>query len=269
MTHTMSWADWRYLNSADLTKFAMPDGFKSKAYMSSIASAFLPSERLDFEDAIRMMFVVVVHQNERLVKYELGYCTTSLNELAYGMQTKRFDLSPVPASALQLLFGDDLHSLMSCIGMAAWQSPWDTSDESQTPRMQIEIKDNRTFFVCDRRQAKLNFGGLGADYIGKTPAFSALWAAGAGEMSVAILHPDKIHSLAEAQGIYGAICSLRTSLWDADSKWYDKEIALEISNLNEARAKLSKVESDVQKTCEDAADSMNVLADRFGIEIAV
>ena len=54
-----------------------------------------------------------------------------------------------------------------------------------------------------------------------------------------------------------------------DSKWYDNEIQNEIQELNKNRVRLSEVESDIQKVCEDAADSLNVLSEKYGIELAV
>ena len=266
---TLKWNKWNYIGSADLSRFALP-GFRTKAYLSSYAIAFVPDIGVrKYSDTRRIMLVAIVHSNANKVKYELGMFKTSVERINGDFSGRDMNIDLIPASAYKVLYGDDLSTLINCPQMVDWSKPWSSSTDGK-PKMEIEVQNDRLFFVCDKRKAMLHIGGIGADHMHMSPV-QDIFDSGIsiGEMGVVMCHPDKVHSLSDASDIYNAICRLRTTSWDVDSKWYDDEIQSEIQELNKNRVRLSEVESDIQKVCEDAADSLNVLSEKYGIEIAV
>ena len=264
---TLKWNSWNYIGSADLSRFALP-GFKTKAYLRSYAIAFAPDIGVrKYSDTRRIMLVAIVHSNANKVKYELGMFKTSVERINGNFSGSDMNIDLIPASAYKVLYGDDLSTLLNC--MPHWSKPWSSSTDGK-PKMEIEVQNDRVFFVCDKRKAMLHIGGIGASHMHMSPV-QDIFDSGIsiGEMGVVMCHPDKVHSLSDASDIYTAICSLRTTSLDVDSKWYDNEIQSEIQELNKNRVKLSEVESDIQKVCEDAADSLNTLSEKYGIELAL
>lgn len=266
---TLNWNNWNYIGAADLSRFALP-GFKSKAYLKSYAIAFAPDIGVQkYSDTRRMMLAAIVHSNADQVKYELGIFMTSVESINGNFSGKDMNIDPIPAIAYKVLYGDDLSTLLNCPQMADWSKPWSSSRDGK-PRMEIEVQNNRLFFVCDKRKAMLHIGGIGASHMRMSPVDDIFRSSIViGELAVVMCHPDKVHSLSDASDIYNAICSLRTASWDVDNKWYNNEIQSEIQELNENRVNLSEVESDIQKVCEDAADSLNTLSEKYGIELAI
>lgn len=266
---TLKWNKWNYIGAADLSRFALP-GFKSKVYLRSYAIAFAPDIGVQkYLDTRRMMLAAIVHSNSDKVKYELGMFKTSVEKINGNFSGRDMDIDPIPASAYRVLYGDDLSTLLNCPQMVDWSKPWSSAEKGK-PKMEIEVQNDRLFFVCNKRKAMLHIGGIGASHMHMSPV-EDIFNSGMsiGELAVVMSHPDKVHSLSDASDIYSAICSLRTTSWDVDNKWYDDEIQSEIRELNKSRVNLSEVESDIQKVCEDAADSLNVLSEKYGIDLAV
>jgi len=89
------------------------------------------------------------------------------------------------------------------------------------------------------------------------------------QLGTTILFPDKITDYADAENIFNALYNLHSTNWDIEHDWYGDRIRENLNELKKCQNKLIEIEDKIQKVCEDAADSMNILSERYGIEVNV
>jgi len=82
-----------------------------------------------------------------------------------------------------------------------------------------------------------------------------------------VLFPDKLTAFEDAQEVDYALFSIREALSDISSGYHDGEIKKLLAEQAELREEALQAARDNNEVCERAADALNELAERYGIEL--
>lgn len=263
-----SWEQWQLNhNWADVNRFQLP-GFRMKSYINTCKGYVAVARTDDLDEYERVNFVILLHQKGDEVRFELVYGIGDNSKWAF----QEFVWKPIPIKVWDVLFkgrngGYENTILGKDIMGGSWYGFWG-NDPSNGKKVSIVREGDRVFFVSSRKMLQYYAGGIGMEYMDSMPVAHFLRVTLA-QLGTTILFPDKIANYADAEDIYNALYNLHSTNWDIEHDWYGDRIRENLNELKKCQDKLIEIEGKIQKVCEDAADSMNTLSERYGIEVNV
>ena len=264
-----SWEHW-YINHdwADVRRFQLP-GFRMKSYINTYKGYVSIAQTHNPDEYDRVNFIILLHQKGDEVRFELVYGIGNNSKWSFP----EFVWKPIPIEVWDVLFKDNKDGgyesriLSKDIIGDDWYGNW-CGDPNKGKKLSIVREGDRVFFVSSKRMLQTYMGGIGMEFMDDMPVADFLRVTLA-QLGTAILFPGKVTDYADAENIYNSLYNLHTTHWDIEHNWYGDRIKENLKELKECQDKLIEIEDKIQKVCEEAADSMNILSDRYGIEVKV
>ena len=129
----------------------------------------------------------------------------------------------------------------------------------------IEEVNGRMIFSCDTRKLRNKLGGLNIDVIKYTLPCRLGFRHGE-KIGTAIQFPS-IGSWQDAVDACDALHKVNDSWYDISNRVYEERLSRQKTEITRLKKFISEYESKIQEICGDAADSLNLLEEKYGISV--
>jgi len=195
-------------------------------------------------DSIMLSFIVAAHLGKHDVVFEIFHS---------GVEDNNTIWTPVSPSTFNRLFKTE---------KGEW---W--FGHSWTDKAEVIVKDDRVLFKFSMAHIKTQVWGINLDTIASTlPAF--LVSETGRLIAIAEKYPG-VKSMDDAETAWNAFDDFHTTEWQIRDKYFDKQRNDILKLVKKGQDDLASCETDLQDICDDAADAMNTLSQKYGIEVVL
>ena len=238
----MSYRRWKIEHFANVETADLP-GYRKRLYKYT-GSVHLPHG----VQTIILKFVVAVHFGKNDTVFEIFH---------NGVEDNNSVWTPLSPSAFMRLFkGENGEWFFG----KQWTHSW-------TSHAKVVVKDDRVLIKFTKDYIRKQIWGINLDTISSTlPAFLV---SDVGKfMALAEKYPG-IDSMGAAETVWKAFDEYHTTEWEIMEGYYEKQRDHILQGINDAQKELESCEDNLQKVCDGAADALNVLSQKFGIEVSL
>ena len=199
-------------------------------------------------DSIMLSFIVAAHVGKHDAVFEIFHS---------GVEDNNTIWTPVSPSTFNRLFKTEKGEWWFGI---RWTHGW-------TDKAEVIVKDDRVLLKFSMAHIKTQVWGINLDTIASTlPAF--LVSEKGRLIAIAEKYPG-VKSMDDAETAWNAFDDFHTTEWQIRDKYFDKQRDDILKLVKKGQDDLASCDNDLQEICDNAADAMNTLSQKYGIEVVL
>lgn len=144
-------------------------------------------------------------------------------------------------------------------------------DERWRDNTEVVIQDGHFLFRYDTEWLRYRLGSIAQDTLTYSVPGKIVYEFD-GNLAIALVYLDKKYTMPDTIAIDGALRQIRSVEWAIDREDAPSEYSHKVrlhNQLQKAKSDLERSEKGYQEVLEKAADSMNLLSTKYGVDIEV